>query len=233
MSAIAESIQTYVGVNPDGDIGPKSIKAIADKLGVSNDIKSIQRAVGVDDDGEVGPITLKAIFDKFNLKLVPKANGPKVDEIIDIAATQVGVFETSQNHGVGIEKYWSACDYSEGYNDRAPYCAAFVTWVIREAGIFSEKDRPKTAAAFGYLEWGDETKGTKVTRHPKSVKKGDITVLEISHVGIATSDSDANGNYTSIEANTSSGVKGSQRDGGGVYRRTRNVSILRGTVTLL
>jgi hypothetical protein len=177
--------------------------------------KILQGVLGVEQDGIIGPITREAF----------------ADSLIEIASRDVGIFETSKNHGAGIAKFWESCDYSEGYRDRAPYCAAAVTYWVDQMGAFSDLDRPRTAAAFGFEGWGRNL-GLNVSKTPSEVKRGDLVILRISHVGIATSDSDRRGAFTTIEANTSTGSKGSQRDGGGVYRRTRNLSSLRSAVRI-
>ena len=191
-------------------------------------VLAVQRAVGVDADGDFGNVTLAAVAAK--LGIVPKKSDGG-NKLISIAETQLGILESSKNHGEGIAKFWTATNYPEGYNDRAPYCAAALCWMIREAGIFSEEKRPKTAAAFGLETWGEDN-GLKVVKHPSSVKAGDVVVFAFSHVAIATSDSDSDGRFSTIEANTSPGTAGSQRDGGGVYRRMRNLSAVRSSIAL-
>ena len=186
-------------------------------------IKRIQRFVGVEDDGELGPISLKAIADKLGIK--------QDNSLIEIALNEVGIVETSKNQGTGIEKYWQATNYKDGYKNREPYCAAAVCWMIKQAGLFTEETRPKTASAFGFETWAKEI-GLNVTKNPNKILKGQIIVFNFSHVGIAVSDSDAKGNFQTVEANTSSSEHGSQRDGGGVFKRTRNRSLVRSMIVL-
>jgi hypothetical protein len=82
--------------------------------------------------------------------------------IIDVALTQIGVRETSNNQGPGIEKYWPATSYPEGYTDRAPWCAAFGCWVLREAMLrnpllaLTEDNRPKSASVADWLLWAKQ-----------------------------------------------------------------------------
>lgn len=187
-------------------------------------IKRIQRFVGVKDDGDIGPNTLKAIADKLGIK-------EESNSLIEIALKDVGIYETSKNNGIGIAKYWTATDYEDGYKLRAPYCAAAVCYWIKESNLFSEENRPKTAAAFGFEKWAKRI-GLSVTKNPTEIKKGMIVVFNFSHVGIAISDSDSKGNFSTVEANTSQGQSGSQRDGGGVWKRSRNIRVIRSSINL-
>lgn len=228
MKALIEQVQTLVGVNADGSFGPITTKAVASKLNCDANLKSIQKTLDVLDDGVLGPITLNAIISKLSVKETVSVNAEKV---ISIAKTQIGIHETSANHGEGIAKYWTACDYSEGYNDRAPYCAACMSWCIKEAGFLSDKERPKTAAAFGYEGWASEnSKKATLIKKPKKVVRGQLVIFAFSHIGIATSDSDVNGYFNTVEANT--GANGS-RDGDGVYAKTRNINTVRSVVAIL
>ena len=181
--------------------------------------KKIQKEIGVAADGVIGPITLAAIAKRL---------GISGGSLVEIALGEVGILETSKNQGAGIEKYWSATTYPDGYKNREPYCAAFVCWCVRQAGLFSAHERPKTARAFGFEEWAKEN-GLKLVLRPSEVKAGDIVVFTFSHVGIATSDSDKSGNFTAVEGNTDAA---GSREGGGVWKKTRNVSAVRSTVNL-
>lgn len=228
MKALIEEVQKLVEVVVDGSFGPLTTKAVALKLKCDANLKSIQSNVGVNDDGILGPITLNAIISKLSVKEPPSSNAERV---LAIAKTQIGIRETSRNHGDGIAKYWTATNYPDGYNNREPYCAACMSWCIKEANIFNEKERPKTAVAFGFENWSDNlpTK-TKIIRNPSKVKRGQLVIFAFSHIGIATSNSDECNRFNTIEANT--GATGS-RDGDGVYEKTRNVSQVRSTITIL
>jgi hypothetical protein len=227
MKALIEQIQRLINVDIDGVFGPNTTKVIAIKLKCEEDIKSIQRVIGVAEDGKLGHITLNAIISKLDIKKPKSGNS---DKLIAIAKTQLGIHETSRNHGDGIAKYWTATNYPDGYDNREPYCAACVCWCIKESNIFDEKERPKTAAAFGFENWADNLyKKTKITRKPTKVKKGQLVIFSFSHIGIATSDSDNNNLFSTIEANT--GANGS-RDGDGIYAKVRNISVVRSVITI-
>lgn len=222
-------IQKYLKVDADSVIGPITIGAIADKLKTNPNIKSIQISLGVMADSIIGPITINAILKKFGI--VVNTISDNASKIIDIAKTQIGVYETSPNHGENIAKYWTATNYPDGYKNREPYCAACMCWCIKESGAFSESERPKTAAAFGFENWADNLpKKTVITRKPKRVKKGQLVIFSFSHIGIATSDSNDSGVFTTVEANT--GASGG-RDGDGVYAKSRNISVVRSVITIL
>jgi hypothetical protein len=81
---------------------------------------------------------------------VPPLSNDAGDKIVAAAKSQIGVRETSDNQGPGIEKYWTATDTPSGYASRSRWCAAFVCWVIRESGVLSETERPKNVNAYGF-----------------------------------------------------------------------------------
>lgn len=107
-----------------------------------------------------------------------------------------------------------------------PYCAMFVTWVMRQAGT------EPVGGDFAYTPYGlkaGRAAGREVSKYQAA--PGDYVFFDwagdgvVDHVGIVEAN---NGAYlTTIEGNTSSGVQGSQSNGGGVYRRTRGF----GTIT--
>lgn len=228
---LVKRIQETLGLKQDGFIGPITRAAIAKDLGLENDsIKSIQRAVGVEDDGEIGPITLNAIANAIGVRDIPVI---KSYPIIDIALNEekLNIRENSKNQGPGIKKYWLATWYEDGYENREPWCAAFICWCIKESGKFSESSRPKTPAAFGFETWAnDHPSLTNITKKPKGVAKGDIVVFTFSHIAIATSDSDSAGYFATVEGNTNAA---GSREGNGVYKKVRNVSSVRSTISLV
>lgn len=145
------------------------------------------------------------------------------DKLISIARSQLGVIETSTNQGPGIEKYWSATNYPSGYSNRAPWCAAFVSWCVQQSGILPSTELPKTASAFGFNDWAAGKSYAQLRYHPRYVKRGDIVTFAFSHVGIATSDSDTSGTFTSIDGNT----------GNRVNEKPRRLSQLKSAITLV
>lgn len=193
-------------------------------------IAAIQRALGVDDDGIIGGITLTALEKRLGIGTkaegaAPSTSGSLPSLLVEIASSQLGVAETSQNQGPGIAKYWTATSYPEGYANRDPWCAAFMCWVFMEAGkrVSLPFKRPQTAAAFGFETWAKDN-GLTVQRSPQRVRRGDVVVYTFSHIGIAATDSDAAGDFEAIEGNTNAA---GHREGGGVMRKRRNVSLVR------
>ena len=161
--------------------------------------------------------------------VLTQVNG-SVGKIIEAARSQIGVTAVAKknNTGAGIQKYWTATDNVSGYG--GAWCAAFACWCIRQAGILSDADRPKTASAFGYETWA-RSKSPKVIlkSNPRSVRTGDILCWSFSHIGIATTDSDASGSFKSIDGNT-----GNPKGGGNcVWEKTRNIAKgLKSTMTI-
>ena len=228
MKTQIKNIQSYVKVIADGDFGPKTITAVAKLFGCGPTIKAIQKSVGVKEDGELGPITVNTILNKLNISPLSFS---AVDKLIDIARSQLFIRESSKNQGDGIKKLWDATSYPEGFANREPYCAAGMVWTVKESQIFSENDRPKSASAFSWETWADShLSKVKIDRSPELVSEGDIIVFKFSHIGLATSDSDKKGDFDTVEFNTN---KAGEREGDGCFEKSRNISSVRSTISVI
>lgn len=227
---LVHQIQRAVGVEDDGYIGQETRAAIAKELGLDDDsTKSIQRAVGVEDDGSIGPITLNALIVALGINSKPIEEYPLVT--IALKEEALKIRETSKNQGPGIKKYWLSTWYPDGYENREPWCAAFVCWCVQQTGKFSELSRPKTPAAFGFETWADDHPNlSKMIKKPKGIAKGDIVVFTFSHIAIAASDSDSAGNFATVEGNTN---PAGAREGNGVFKKIRNVGSVRSTISIV
>lgn len=168
-------------------------------------IKYLQTALKVEADGDIGPITRKALHTK----------------LLQIACKELGVSEIGKtNSGKRVKEYQDTTDLG-GTN--WPWCAAYICWIFKQAGIFTENNRPKTASAFGFEQWG-KSLGINVIKKPTSIVKGDVVIYSFSHIGIASSDSGKNGTFTAYEGNTNSA---GSREGGSVLEKYRNISAVR------
>jgi len=121
--------------------------------------------------------------------------------------------EGGNNMGDWVEAILGAVKLEGGY----PWCAAMVEFLCDIAGI---QEGPSDRASAAVNEWFKWAKANgKLTNDPK---RGDLCLWIKeggNHMGIVVQ---ASGGYVnSIEGNTSAGVTGSQRDGGGCYRRSR------------
>ena len=104
--------------------------------------------------------------------------------------------------------------YGKWYGlDGQPWCMMFVQWCFAQAGT----PLPcRTASCSQLLNWYRRFESERVTEAPQ---QGDVVIYNFGHTGIVERD---NGDtITVIEGNTSPGNRGSQNNGGGVYRRTR------------
>jgi hypothetical protein len=90
---------------------------------------------------------------------------------VRIALTQVGATEKGgDNRGPEVEKYLRSVGLGGGY----AWCAAFVSWTLREAGAIVPKVRSAMARAFITK---DSHKATDVLRGRYKVKVGDLLVF--------------------------------------------------------
>ena len=152
------------------------------------------------------------------------------NNLISITNSQLGVVETSNNQGAGIEKYWTATSYGpSGYSNREPWCAAFVSWCIKTAGM-PEQYLPNSASAFGYRSWatGKAKAITQIRKHPRVVYAGDIVIFTFSHIEIAVENSVGN-KVKTIGGNTS--LRG-EREGSGVSYVNRTLSSISDAITI-
>lgn len=134
-----------------------------------------------------------------------------VERVLKIASGEVGT----------VEKPVNRTPYGAWYGmDGQPWCAIWVSWIFAKAGcpdaIGGKQHRVKSV-----LEWAK--KNGRVVQEPR---RGDLVIFQWRtgwHIGLIE---DAAGSLPlqTIEGNTSPGNGGSQRDGGGVYRRSRDMS---------
>lgn len=158
-------------------------------------------------------------------------------EIVSIATAEIGVVEDgTSNTAVRVNEYKAATRLDPA--EEWPWCSAFICWVVKaalketgtpETATFR---RPTTAAAWGLESWSlAQDKTTQTKRHPHDdIRPGDLICFTFSHCAIAASSPDDDGWFATIEGNTSPGTAGSQRDGGGVYRRRRRTSQVRSRI---
>jgi hypothetical protein len=155
------------------------------------------------------------------------------EAIASVAESQVGIRETKSNGGPQIAAYQTATWLPVG---AWPWCAAFVCWVIQQAiqGRVVSFERPQTAGAWDFERWCRGVDQTVKLRKPTKgdVKRGDLVIYRFSHIGIATGPPDANGDVPTVEGNTfgSRSSASGDREGDGVWRKTRNLSCIRSRI---
>jgi hypothetical protein len=135
-----------------------------------------------------------------------------ISDVLRIAAGEVGYTENPPSSN--RQKYSAALG-----RPAESWCADFCEWVLKQAGVPGPaRNTYGNASAlvhgFGPIQQLPQP-GDLVGYHFAGEAAG------INHVGIVESVDLVHSTITSIEGNTSSGVAGSQSNGGGVYRRTR------------
>ena len=161
------------------------------------------------------------------------------DLIAKIAAQEIGVKEKGANSGAKIREYQACTSLRPA---AWPWCAAFVCWTLDQwldnpeavkwlklKTMTPERWRPRTALAYGFLEWAKDRPNTTLILSDKDkAKAGDIVVYDFSHIGIVIRDSGSK--IVTVEGNTNG--MGS-REGDGVYQKTRNKSIARNFIRIV
>lgn len=143
--------------------------------------------------------------------------------VLEIAKAEIGTKELPVND----TKYgkWF------GLNNQ-PWCAIFVSWVFNQAGL-GDSVKAQTKKGFASCSSGLKwfAKNNKLVPVGEA-QEGDIAFFQFDadaepdHVGIIEKNNKLMKQLVCIEGNTSSGNKGSQSNGDGVYRRTRSYAIV-------
>ena len=133
-------------------------------------------------------------------------------DVLNIACGQLGVTESPA--GSNRTKYgkWMGLDGQ-------PWCMSFVQWCFHQAGTPLPH---KTGSCSALLNWYQKNRPDCVVKGPQP---GDIAIFTFGHTGIV--ERALPGSVMCIEGNTSHGQSGSQDNGGGVYRRQRNLALVR------
>lgn len=158
------------------------------------------------------------------------------EAVAQAAESKIGVHESGgENKGAALQPFFDADSYDP--NGSAPgdngyaWCAAFVCWcvMVAVAGRKITFKRPTTPSAWGMEAWSLAQDNSTWTLKPpgRDIKRGDIVVFNISHVGICVEGPDANGYITTVEGNTNAA---GSREGEGVFKKTRHVSAFRSRI---
>jgi hypothetical protein len=154
--------------------------------------------------------------------------------LIDLARREIGTTEINgSNCGPRVNEYKAATNLPA--HKSWPWCAAFICWLVREAMISASIHetktfkRPRTAGAWDLENWSlaqDDTTSTKKP-HRGDIQPGDIVVFKFSHVGLAVSAPDKNGDVQTVEGNTDGS---GSREGGAVLLKKRSLSSIRSRI---
>ena len=139
--------------------------------------------------------------------------------VLAVARSQIGTVESPP--GSNRTRYGAAYGM-----DGVSWCAMFTWWCFREAGLSALV--PKTAYTPTLANWFKQRARWGINPRKAALVLFDFPndgVGRISHCGLVEA-VNADGTIVTIEGNTSRGTSGSQRDGGGVWRRTRKVGIV-------
>lgn len=153
-------------------------------------------------------------------------------KFIEVASRFVGIRETSFNRFPHEKEIWASTSFPDGYLEKQPYCAAFVCHVVdvadRESEDLEFPTRPREAATINWMDWARSAENGVSIFKPGAgnygPERGDIINFRphISHIGLVVGYLPATFEIETIEANTSDG---SMREGDGIYRRVRKMSI--------
>lgn len=181
--------------------------------------------------GTIGHRIARIGLEEYRRRVIEEAKGKKLNT----------------NTGVRVKEYQSATGLAgTGW----AWCAAFVTWCYEQAGLLLQneagfaavaaledwaraksKDGKEVRCGKNRADWTCKVQwATRSAKKPYRAPPGAIVIFDYSHTGIVVQGKDAADD--TVEGNTSAGGSGSQRDGGGVYLRTRTHGTVTGYVVL-
>ncbi len=177
---------------------------------------------------------------KFNdfASLAVKTPGPiSKKAAVDACAKEVlSVRETGSNAGTFVERYLAAVGLGPGN----PWCMAFVVLRLVKAAhslsLIIPNEMPRTGSTVVFSNFGKRKtwwiKRADLELGRERIQAGDIVFYffaakgRIAHTGIVV-DADSNNDFTTVEGNTSSGMRDVvDRDGQGVYMKKRTLGSL-------
>jgi len=137
----------------------------------------------------------------------------------DTARAYVGTLEHGKNRGPEVERFLASVGLAPGN----PWCAAFVSYCLAVAEPSPVWPETRSGLATRFIS-RYSIKASHVLLGIRTPEPGDLVVFKrgttiFGHIGIVRSWSGRCG--VTIEGNTSAGVRGSQREGDGVYVRDR------------
>lgn len=150
-------------------------------------------------------------------------------KVLQIAAKEIGYSRwTDPQTGTKYGRWYAQKTNSSYFGmNGVPYCAMFVAWVLDKAG----QSCPGMPTAAVLTAYNSAKRAGIIRSNKKDAQPGDLVIFNWGdggkvqdHIGFVEKNY---GSYIqTIEGNTSSGKSGSQGNGGGVYRRTRNWSVV-------
>ncbi len=177
-------------------------------------------------DGQVGPITWAVLFGSANVPVNNTAPSPLLAEVLEVAASQIGVTESppNSNRGPQVDEYLRTVGLNpEGQH--YSWCAAFVYWCFQQSVNRLQLPRNPLVRTAGCLDHWNRATCKKITKqaalkNPALVQPGFIFIIDHGHGSGHTGlvESSQGGLLVTIEGNTNQQLSS---NGYGVFRLTR------------
>lgn len=155
------------------------------------------------------------------------------NDVLRIAAGEIGYNRWDDpQQGTKYGRWYAQITNSPYFGTNGiPFCAMFVSYVLNQAG--------QKCAGFPTASCGSALSGAKaagiVLSNIRNTQAGDIVIFDWgkkdnSHDHVGFVELNKGGYIQTVEGNTSPSNSGSQGNGGGVYRRTRDWSVVQAII---
>ena len=207
-------VQRQQKIQPTGWIGQETF----------NLLRSIRIPKGLPNAGQAAMDArsvelINMAWDRFGGKEQPEPpTGSAAAARLKTAQAEIGVKENPANS--------NRCKYTDWYGMVGPWCAMFVTW-SDQTGEKPYSSSLAKSTYYAYVPYivSDARAGRRGLSITSNPQPGDLVCFdwsrdgEYDHVGIVLSPPDAQGNFVSVEGNTSTS---DNSNGGQVMQRNRN-----------
>lgn len=185
-------------------------------------VKNFQNLKQLKADGIVGDLTWERLYET---EAKPKKSKKLSERAMQIMMTQLKVREaTGKNDGPEVEKFLKSVNLGKGY----PWCMAIVYWAYQTAADELSVKNPLLKTGGVLKQWNE----SKAENRKKTPEPFDIFIMDFGkgtgHAGIVTKV--LNGKVFTVEGNTSAEPtnSGADREGNGVFERSRNTNSFKG-----
>lgn len=190
-------------------------------------VQKFQKSKLLLDDGVVGDLTWQRLFVDDSIVSALPVSSQLMKRACQYMKQELHVREaTGKNDGPRVEEYLKSVGLGKGF----PWCMAFVFWAFEKAAADLKVKNPLVKTGGVLKQWNEADKKNKFTKP----QQYDILIMDFGkgtgHTGMVTNI--VGDRVHTIEGNTSADptMPTQDREGNGVFERSRKTSTIKGFI---